>query len=157
VQIKILHACTLLFVACAGASAQVQHEPISLQHPRAEAAIRSLTNEFVEGYNSGDVDKMMKLHGPTYIDVNLGSPQQSRIERRRYYAGILAKQNSEIRVTPEKIEVQGNQALVWGTLVIIRKGDSAPSRPIELRYMEAWRKLPEGWRAIWGMDGEINR
>ena len=48
-QIKILHACTLLFVACAGASAQVQHEPISLQHPRAEAAIRSLTNEFVEG------------------------------------------------------------------------------------------------------------
>jgi len=120
-----------------------------------ERTIKDLTAEFVEGYNSGNVKRMMHLHGPTYVDVNLPNPRQTRVQRRDYYLKVLSRGDSRIEVVPQQIEVDGNRALVWGKLTIHNGPKNEHGKTQRLRYMEVWRKLPEGWRATWGMDAEV--
>ena len=45
------------------------------------AALREMAREFTEGFNSGDVDRMMRFYGSRYVDVNLRTPLQSYEER----------------------------------------------------------------------------
>jgi len=46
------------------------------------AKLRHIASEFAEGFNTGDVERIMCFYGDTYVDVNLRNPVQSRQERR---------------------------------------------------------------------------
>ena len=66
------------------------------------AKLRHMASEFAEGFNTGDVDRIMRFYGNTYVDVNLRSPVQSWQERRQYYAQVIRDGGFRIQVHPTK-------------------------------------------------------
>ena len=121
----------------------------------AKAEIRRLTQQFVEGFNTGDADKMMRFYAPQYVDVNLRHPHQTWAERREYYRQMVSKHTSTVAVTPVEITVDGDHAYVWGTIDLTsRKAGAAPKHE-ELRYIEIWKHFPQGWRSVAGIDSEL--
>jgi ketosteroid isomerase-like protein len=100
------------------------------------ARLLQMTREFTEGFNTGDLDRIMHFYGDTYVDVSLRHPVQSKEQRRAYYAHVAF--------------VRGRIEL---TLVDAKSGVPAPS---ELRYLEIVRKQTDGsWKVMWGMDGQV--
>lgn len=118
--------------------------------------ILNLTREFVEGFNAGDLDRMMKFYADEYVDVNMHSPHQTKAERREYYRRIVADGREKVEVIPEEIVVAGDHAYAWGT-IYVRGVTRRPSKSgqIELRYMEVLRRYPDGWKSMWGMDADL--
>lgn len=118
------------------------------------AALREMAREFTEGFNSGDVDRLMRFYGSSYVDINLRGPVQSHEERRAYYAQVMRK-GVRVRVHPDEIVVRGDMAFVRGRIEVFRPGAAASVPPAELRYLEILRKEPDGWKSMWGMDGPV--
>ena len=122
-----------------------------------EEFLRNMAREFEEGFNSGDVDRIMRFYGDTYVDVNLRHPVQTWPERREYYARVMARPGIHVNVRPDDILIRGDLAFVRGTILLTQ--DAAGSREpprIELRYLEICERAPDGtWRVMWGMDGPV--
>lgn len=114
-----------------------------------------MAREFEQGFNSGDVDRIMRFYGDTYVDVNLRNPVQSWAERRAYYAQVIQRGGFRVRVSPDDIQIHGEFAFVRGTLELIRPNAAAEDKT-ELRYLEIVRRQPDGsWKVMWGMDGPV--
>lgn len=126
-------------------------------HLKEIAQLQHIAREFAEGFNTGDVDRIMQFYGDTYVDINLRNPVQSHAERRAYYAQIIKRGGFHVRVRPDDIEVHGDFAFVRGTIELIRpesKGEG--SSLTELRYLEILRRqTDDSWQVMWGMDGPI--
>jgi len=122
-----------------------------------EQVLRHMAREFEEGFNSGDVDRIMRFYADTYVDVNLRHPVQTRSERREYYARVMARPGIQVQVRPDDILIRGDLAFVRGTILLTQ--DAAGSRETirtELRYLEICERVQDGtWRVIWGMDGPV--
>jgi ketosteroid isomerase-like protein len=116
--------------------------------------IRALTREFVLGFNSGDLDRLMAFYADDYVDVNLPQPRQTKAERREYYRQIVDPARLRVEVTPDEIVVAGEYAFARGTIRLERKGSGEEAQRRELRYMEVLRRFPDGWKSIWGIDAE---
>jgi len=116
------------------------------------AAIRQIADEFTEGFNSGDVDRMMRFYGEKYVDVNLRQPIQSHSQRRAYYATLMRHGTFRLRVQPDEIVVHGAVAFGRGRIELIDRRTAATT---ELRYLEVLHKQPDGWKAVWGIDGPV--
>ncbi len=115
-----------------------------------------MAREFEAGFNTGDVDRIMRFYGDTYVDINLRNPVQSRAERRAYYAQAIKRGGFQVRVHPDDIQVHGDFAFVRGTLKLIRPAAPGDSGRTELRYLEIVRRQADGsWQVMWGMDGPI--
>jgi len=115
-----------------------------------------MAREFAAGFNTGDVDRIMRFYGDTYVDVNLRNPVQSWAERRAYYKKVIADGGLKVNVRPDEIQVQGDFAFVRGTIELVRVAAAGDSARAELRYLEIVRRQPDGsWRVMWGMDGPI--
>src|SRR6516162_1822743 len=76
------------------------------------AKLRHMAAEFAEGFNTGDLDRIMRFYGDTYVDINLRKPVQSRQERRQYYAQVIGSGALRVRVQPDEILIRGNFAFV---------------------------------------------
>jgi ketosteroid isomerase-like protein len=122
------------------------------------AQLRAMAREFVEGFNSGDLDRIMRFYADRYVDVNMEQPIQTKAERVEYYRKIIARGDTKVvDVRPEEIIVTGEYAIVRGTILLFRIAkDGTKQEPIELRYMEVARKYPDGWKAIWGIDAPVH-
>jgi ketosteroid isomerase-like protein len=119
------------------------------------AQIRALTCEFVLGFNSGDLDRLMSFYADDYLDVNLRKPRQTKAERREYYRKMLDLAHPRVEVTPDEIVIAGEYAFARGTIQLERTGSGQEGSSRELRYMEVLRRFPDGWKSIWGMDAEM--
>jgi len=118
-----------------------------------EKFLRNMAREFEEGFNAGDVDRLMRFYADTYVDVNLRVPVQTKAERRDYYATVMARPGIRIRVRPDDIMIRGDLAFVRGTILLTQGGDK---EQIELRYLEICERVEDlSWRVIWGMDGPV--
>jgi ketosteroid isomerase-like protein len=115
-----------------------------------EALIRAATRDFVEAFNTGDVERALHFYADEYVDLNLREPHQSKAARRRYLSEILHRADATVDVAPEEILVRGDHAFVRGTIHLRRASSMS-----ELRYMEVLRRFPQGWKAIWGIDAQI--
>jgi len=124
---------------------------------RAEdlAQLRHMAAEFEAGFNTGDVDRIMRFYGDRYVDVNLREPVQSWPERRAYYAQVLQR-GLRAKVRPEDIQIHGDFAFVRGTIELVRTEGTNGSARTELRYLEIARRQSDGsWKVMWGMDGPV--
>jgi len=119
-------------------------------------ALRQMAAEFTEGFNTGDVDRLMQFYGDTYLDINLRTPVQTHDERRAYFDAVM-RSSTRIAVHPDEVVVEGDLAFVRGRIEIRLPDVSAPTgRVKELRYLEIARKSADGsWKAVWGMDGPV--
>ena len=119
--------------------------------------LRNMALEFEEGFNSGDVDRIMRFYGDTYVDVNLRQPVQTNAARREYYAHAMRRPGLRIQVQPDDILIRGDLAFVRGT-ILLTQTSVAGAEPMrtELRYMEIAERAPHGgWQVLWGMDGPV--
>lgn len=120
------------------------------------AKLRHMAREFEAGFNTGDVDRIMRFYGDTYVDINLRNPVQSRQERREYYSQVIRKGGFRVQVRPDDILIRGDFAFVRGTIELTRPPTAEVSGPTELRYLEIVERQPDGsWQVMWGMDGPI--
>lgn len=115
-------------------------------------ALRDMAREFSEGFNTGDLDRMMRFYGSSYVDVNLRVPVQSHEERRAYFAHLMRHGGFRVEAHPDEIVVHGSLAFVRGRIELHRRDTTGSS---ELRYLEIARKEADGWKAIWGIDGPV--
>ena len=114
--------------------------------------LQAIAREFTEGFNSGDVDRIMQFYGDQYVDVNLRNPIQTRSQRRQYYLDIMQRRKIRVEVHPEEIHLEGLLAFIRGTIDIMSPDGSRS----ELRYLEIARKRSDGsWIMMWGMDGPV--
>src|SRR5713101_92960 len=122
-----------------------------------EKFLRNVAHEFEEGFNSGDVDRIMRFYADTYVDVNLRNPVQTRAERREYYAKVMTRPGIHLNVRPDDILIRGDLAFVRGTILLTQDaGGGGETTGIELRYLEICERVPDGtWRVMWGMDGPV--
>jgi ketosteroid isomerase-like protein len=118
--------------------------------------LRDMAHEFEEGFNRGDVDRIMRYYGDTYVDVNLRHPVQTHVARREYYAQVTRRPGLRIQVQPDDILIRGDLAFVRGTILLTRVSDAGEPIRTELRYLEvAERTQHGGWQVLWGMDGPV--
>jgi ketosteroid isomerase-like protein len=122
-----------------------------------EQFLRNMAREFEEGFNSGDVDRIMRFYGDTYVDVNLRNPVQSKAERREYYAKVMKRPGIRLSVKPDDILIRGGLAFVRGTILLKQTNpDTNTHTQTELRYLEVAERLSDGsWQVFWGMDGPV--
>jgi len=122
-----------------------------------EKFLRNVAHEFEEGFNSGDVDRIMRFYADTYVDVNLRNPVQTKAERREYYAQVMARPGIHLNVRPDDVLIRGDLAFVRGTILLTQdSGGGGETTGIELRYLEICERVPDGtWRVMWGMDGPV--
>ena len=122
-----------------------------------EAFLLNMAHEFEAGFNSRDVDRIMRFYGDTYVDVNLRKPVQSHAERRTYYGRIMARPGLRLAVRPDEIQVRGDLAFVRGTILLTQEdGAGRSASETELRYLEVCERVADGtWKVLWGMDGPV--
>ena len=126
----------------------------SIQNEEDLNKLRHMTREFVEGLNTGDVDRLMRFYGDVYVDINLRNPVQSWQERREYFAQLIANRSFRVQVQPDEILIRGDFAFIRGTIDLTFAAGSSERK--ELRYLEIVQRQPDGsWRVIWGMDGPV--
>jgi ketosteroid isomerase-like protein len=97
--------------------------------------LRHMASEFTEGFNTGDVERIMHFYGESYVDINLRNPVQSRQERREYYAQVIRRGGFHVQVQPEEILVRGDYAFVRGTIELTPGSALSDSARRELRYL----------------------
>lgn len=120
------------------------------------AKLRHMASEFTEGFNTGDVDRLMRFYGNSYVDINLRNPVQSWQERRQYYVQVVRDGGFRIQVQPDEILIRGDFAFVRGTIDITPASTLANTGRRQLRYLEIVCRQPDGsWRVMWGMDGPV--
>jgi ketosteroid isomerase-like protein len=120
------------------------------------AKLRHIASEFAEGFNTGDVERIMRFYGDSYVDINLRNPVQSRQERREYYAQVIRKSGFKVQVQPEEILIRGEFAFIRGTIELTPGSELGDSTRKELRYLEiAQRQQGGSWQVMWGMDGPV--
>jgi ketosteroid isomerase-like protein len=134
-----------------------QHITPSIEsEPEDVAKLRHMAREFAEGFNTGDVGRIMRFYGDSYVDINLRNPVQSWQERREYYAQVIRRSGFQVQVHPEEILIRGDFAFIRGTIELKAGSALGDSAPKELRYVEiAQRQSGGSWQVLWGMDGPV--
>jgi len=118
--------------------------------------LRHMASEFTEGFNTGDVERIMRFYGESYVDINLRNPVQSWRERRDYYAQVIRTGGFHVQVQPEEILIRGDYAFVRGTIELTPGSAPGDSPRRELRYVEIAQRQQNGsWQVLWGMDGPV--
>jgi ketosteroid isomerase-like protein len=118
--------------------------------------LRHMASEFTEGFNTGDVERIMRFYGESYVDINLRNPVQSWQERREYYAQVIRRGGFHVHVHPDEILIRGDYAFVRGTIELTPASVPRESAPRELRYVEIVQRQQDGsWQVLWGMDGPV--
>jgi ketosteroid isomerase-like protein len=134
-----------------------EHSMPSIESEREDVAkLRHMASEFAEGFNTGDVERIMRFYGDFYVDINLRNPVQSWQERREYYAQVIRRGGFHVLVQPDEILVRGDFAFIRGTIELTPGSALADSARKELRYLEIARRQRDGsWQVMWGMDGPV--
>jgi len=135
----------------------MEQAPPSTQPEQEDVAkLHHMAMEFAEGFNTGDVDRIMRFYGETYVDINLRNPVQSWRERRQYYAQVIRDRSFRVQVQPDEILIRGDFAFVRGKIELIPRSTVGGSDRKELRYLEIVHRQQNGsWQVMWGMDGPV--
>jgi ketosteroid isomerase-like protein len=125
---------------------------------RDEEFFRNMASEFEAGFNTRNVDRIMRFYGAKYVDVNLRNPVQTKAERREYYRRVIERPSFQgLKVRTDDTLVRGDHAFVRGTILLTETvADTKETIQRELRYLEIAERQPDGsWLVVWGMDGPV--
>jgi ketosteroid isomerase-like protein len=115
-------------------------------------AIRLAKTELREGYNTGDVNRVLSVFSDGLGDLSTGhasfwGPEAKAVLRHRL-GKLFARYRAKLAVTIISIRVQGPWAFDWGwhSLTLTpRKGGR--STTVRTRYLEIWAREADGkWR-----------
>ena len=79
-----------------------------------DTAIKSAISEFVNAYNSGNIDKVLEYYTHDLVKVRNGAPPETKLETGRRVAAVFDKFHSRVDVVTDEIQVSGNIAFTRG-------------------------------------------
>jgi len=121
-------------------------------------AIRLAKTELREGYEAGDVDRVLSVFADQYNDMSVGRPSfygaEAKAVFRHRVTKLFARYRAKLGVTIISIRVQGALAFDWGwhklTVTPKKNGKSITTRT---RYLEIWQKEADGnWKIAIFLD-----
>jgi ketosteroid isomerase-like protein len=122
-----------------------------------EQALSLVKTEYREGYNSGDVDRVMSVFGEGFILMSEGKPSfyqsEAAAAQRTWLEKLFAAYKVELIVTIIDFVVRGDFAFDsgWEAVTLIPKAGGEPIAQ-RYRYFETWSKDTAG---KWKISGFI--
>ena len=115
-------------------------------------AINVAKSHYRDGYNNGDVEKVLSVFAPEFTDMSDGRPSRYRtdaaIKLRAYLAGLFETHEARLNVIIIDIAVLGSAAYDYGWHELtLKPKNGGQLRYRRTRYLEVWSKQPNGeWR-----------
>jgi len=114
-------------------------------------AIELLKTEFREGYNNGDVDRVLAVFADGFIDMSAGQPgfygPEAHVHMRKRLTELFAAYHVRMFMMIADIAAAGDIATDWGWHKLwLTPKSGGPTRFIRLRYSEQWTKQDGQWR-----------
>jgi len=121
-------------------------------------AIRLAKTELRDGYNAGDIDRVLSVYGNSYSDMSSGSASfygaEAKAVLKHRIGKLFARYRTRLAVTIISIGIQGDLAFDWGwhkLTLTPRKGGKPKST--RSRYLEIWQKQADGqWKIAIFLD-----
>ena len=114
--------------------------------------------EFREAYNTGDLERLLRVYADAFTDMSVGIPSFFGGEARQVLRSRLAKlflnYRAKLVISIIDIQVLGATAYDygWHDMTLTPKADGEPVRTRQ-RYFELWKKDAEGrWRIALYID-----
>jgi ketosteroid isomerase-like protein len=118
-----------------------------------EGEIKRAIDEFVNAYNSGDIDAVLACYGDDLVKLRQGAPPETKPEVARRVAEVFKNFHSRVDVKNEEILVAGELAFTRGSFrVTLTPKAGGESQTINRRYLELWRKENGRWLVVRTMD-----
>jgi len=121
-------------------------------------AINTAKSQYRDGYNTGDIERVLSVFAPEFTDMSDGRPSRygadAGVKLRSHLADLFARHDARLNVIIISITILGNSAFDYGWHELALKprdgGDTVYSRA---RYLELWSKQASGeWRISKYMD-----
>ena len=124
-----------------------------------ESEIRAALEKFIVAYENNDQLNMRSLLASDFVDMSAGEPtRQGEAAIKMLLARASqahAKGVPRLQINVDKVEISGDLAYQRGDLIVtVSPHDGGETSYIRQRFLEVWRRCPEGWRSIVGMDNE---
>ena len=123
-------------------------------------AINVAKTEYREGFNTGDPDRVLSVFAPEFTDNADGRASRygkdAPVKFRRYLQDLFDQHQAHLKIIMAAIVVSGDLACDygWHELTLTPRNGDEP-KLIRKRYLELWRKLPNGeWRIIRFIDND---
>ena len=121
-------------------------------------AINVAKSHYREGFNTGDVERVLSAFASEFTDMSDGRPNRygadAATKLRGYLSALFARYHAKLNVIIIAIDVLGNTAYDYGwheLTLTPRDGGEAIHR--RTRYLELWSKQVDGdWRIANYMD-----
>ncbi len=122
-------------------------------------AIAVAKSEYRDGYNEGNVEKVLSVFAPGFVDLSEGQPAFSGAAARAALRSRLEELFACCRVRLEPliidVVVDGDTAYDFGWHRLWLTTAEGVEREGRLRYFERWRKQPDGsWKIIYLITGK---
>lgn len=115
-------------------------------------SIRLAKTELRDGYNTGDVDRILAVHRDFYSDMSAGCASfygaEAKAVLKHRLTKLFAVYRAHLAVTIISIGIEGSLAFDWGwhKLTLTPKTGGRP-KVTRTRYLEIWQKQADGqWK-----------
>jgi uncharacterized protein (TIGR02246 family) len=119
-------------------------------------AIAHAIEAFEAAFARGDVEEMMTVYSDDLVYMPDGRETDfGRTTTRMGLQQLFARYSGRLRVTTDEITVSGDLAFDRGEIVMdLTDRDSGVQRQVHKRFLEVWRREPEGWRIVRVMNND---
>jgi ketosteroid isomerase-like protein len=114
-------------------------------------AIELAKTEYREGYNTGDVTRVMNVFADAFIDLSAGQPgfygMEARVALQQRLTDLFHEFDVRMFVIIAYVHTAGDFANDWGwhKIWLFPKRGGSP-RYVKLRYTENWIKVKGEWK-----------
>ena len=123
-------------------------------------AINVAKTEYREGFNTGDVERVVSVFALEFTDNSDGRPSRygkdGPAKLRHYLEGLFSEYRTQLNIIIAAIVLAGDLAYDygWHELTLTPRNGGDP-RLVRKRYLEIWRKQQNGeWRIIRYIDND---
>ena len=124
-----------------------------------ELEIKAALKKFIASYESNDRGGILSLFSPDFVDMSAGEPTRQGTAAKEWLLRKVAQVHAEfiprLKINVHKVEVSGDLAYQRGDLVVtLVPRTGGDTFYIRQRFLEVWRRGPNGWKSVAGMDNE---
>ena len=117
-------------------------------------------SEYREGYNTGDIDRLVAVYSDNLVDMTGDEPSfygpEAKQSLRFRLQELFSTHTAHMIVVISDYAVFGDFAFEWGweTLTLTNRASGQPER-LDRRYCAAWSREADGrWRISFQMNNE---
>jgi ketosteroid isomerase-like protein len=116
-------------------------------------AIEEQIRSFVDAYNAGDVEGVMRCYSADLLKIRHGAQPETRRETEQRVRGVMQAFRGRLTVENHEIAVADGMAYARGSLrIVLEPRAGGPAQEIERRFLEIWRKENGRWLVTRAID-----